>query len=105
MHHQEGPAQGLSRKSPQIDSQGPPNPALIPKIQETKTGSYQNVKTLADMGLMRLSWIYDCELPSRVRRIRERRLLEDGVCHPPDTAEVRAIISSASEFHRAEDVL
>jgi len=81
-----------------IDLKGPPNPALIREIQETKTGSYQNVKTLADMGLMRLSWIYDVNYLPAFRRIRERRLLEDVYATLPDTAEVRAIISSASEF-------
>jgi len=93
--------QGRHKEYPEIllniDLEGPPNPDLVREIRDTRSGSYEGVKTLADMSLMRLSWVYDINYAPSFRRLAERRLMED-ICHVlPDTPDIRAIISSARQ--------
>lgn len=80
-----------------INLEGPPNPALVKEITDTRTGSYEKVKTLADMNLMRLSWVYDMNYAPTFRRLAERRLMEDLYHALPDTPDIRAIIANARQ--------
>lgn len=91
--------QGRHKDFPEIllnlDLDGPPSPDLIREIRETGSGRYENVRTLADMGLMRISWVYDLNYGPSFRRMRDRRLLED-ICNTlPDTSDIRAIVAGA----------
>ena len=80
-----------------IEIDGPPTPELVREIRDTGSGRYENVKTLADMGLMRMSWVYDLNYIPSFRRIRDRRLLEDVYESLPDTPDIRAIIANAAQ--------
>ena len=78
-----------------IELAGGPNPDLIREIREQRSGSYEHVKTLADMRLMRLSWVYDTNYAPTFRRLVERRLMEDMCDSLPDTPDIRAIVDGA----------
>jgi len=80
-----------------IDIEGPPNPDLVREIRDTRSGTYEGVKTLADMNLMRLSWVYDMNYAPTFRRLVERRLMEDMFGSLPDTPDIRAIIAGVKQ--------
>ena len=77
-----------------ITLEGPPTPELVREIMETRSGSYENIKTLADMSLMRLSWIHDVNYVPTLRRIADRRLLDDACAALPKTPDIETIIAN-----------
>lgn len=58
-----------------VDLNGPATPALIAEIKRHGYGSYENVKSMTDMNLMRVIWVYDINYLPALRRLSERRLL------------------------------
>jgi HD superfamily phosphohydrolase YqeK len=80
-----------------ITLDGPPTPELIREIYDTGSGRYENVRTLADMNLMRLSWVYDMNYKQTFHRLQDRHLLEDMYDTLPDMSEIQAIIAKAQQ--------
>jgi hypothetical protein len=83
-----------------VDLDGPPSIALLDEIRGTRHGSYENVASLADMNLMRLTWIYDINYRPALARLQSRGLADDIVASLPDTPAVRAVIEEAMDFMR-----
>ena len=83
-----------------IDIDAPPTPALIRQIREQRTCSYENVKSLADLNLVRMAWVYDINYLPTLRRIFERKLLEDLLSTIPitPTKEIREIMQDAKRY-------
>jgi putative nucleotidyltransferase with HDIG domain len=87
------------------DMNGPPTPALIKQIREQRSASYENVRSLADMNLIRMAWVYDINYLPALRRISERKLLGDLLKMAPivPTSEMREIMNEA-ERHIEEQI-
>jgi putative nucleotidyltransferase with HDIG domain len=83
-----------------VDLDGPPTKALVKQLLRQRTGSYENIRTLADMNLIRMSWVYDINYLPSLRQILERRLLQDLLDTIPSapTAEVRRIMNNAKKY-------
>jgi hypothetical protein len=82
-------ANKLHEKYPQImldiDLDGGLTPALIEEVEETGTGTYNNVNTLADLNLMRLTWISNINYDPSLKVFSERNLMQELVeCIPSD---------------------
>lgn len=80
------------------DPDGPPAPALIAESLERGTGSYENVRSLADINLMRLTWLYHLNYLPTIRRVADRGYLDDLCRFLPDTPEIREITRRAYRF-------
>lgn len=81
-----------------VDIDGPVTPALLTQILETNTGGYENVKSLADIHLMRIAWIYAINYRPALRMLMDRSLLEETAVWLPDTPEIRTIQSRARNY-------
>lgn len=80
-----------------IDLEGPVNPTLIEEIKTTGSGTYRHVHSLADMNLMRISWIYKLNYLPTYRLIAERNLLVDLLKTLPENKDILEIASAASD--------
>lgn len=85
----------LHDKYPQImlniNLDGPLTPELLHEIKTTDTGTYTNVHTLADLNLMRLTWISNINYTPSLKLFAERRLMEElveRIPSDPDALEV-----------------
>ncbi len=81
-----------------IDPDGPSNPKLIEEVLSGKAGSYENVKSAADINLMRASWVYMLYFVPSLRIVVERGLLKDTFDSLPKTTEIKQIIENANSF-------
>ena len=60
-----------------VTADGPPSPALVAEIQAGATGSYGNVRSLADIRLVGVSWTRDIVCLPVLERLRQRGLTDD----------------------------
>lgn len=81
-----------------VDPDGPASPEMIEAVTCRRSGSYKNVRSLADMNLMRLSWVYDLNYPPTFRFFAERELLEEIRGMMPATPEIHRIIETARSY-------
>jgi len=76
-----------------INPDGPASPALVEEIRKHGYGSYEHVKTMTDMNLMRMTWVYTINYLPSLSRLVERKLLdqlEETMTQGPDTLELMA---------------
>lgn len=81
-----------------VDQHGPANPSLIDDIASRRSGSYAKVKSLADMQLMQLSWIYDLNYAPTFRLLISRGLLDAIKERLPDADGVDGITRTAEAY-------
>ncbi|MEI6810415.1 MAG: HD domain-containing protein, partial [bacterium] len=81
-----------------VDQYGPANPSLIDDIACCRPGSYSKVKSLADMQLMQLSWIYDLNYPTTFHLLISRGLLAAIKQRLPDAEGVDRITVAAEKY-------
>ncbi|HNS00433.1 MAG TPA: HD domain-containing protein [Planctomycetota bacterium] len=78
-----------------VNPRGRATPALVAEIKASRQGSYENIRSLADIFLVRTAWIFGMTYAPTLRRIAERKLLldlRDAIPHDP---EVTALIDAA----------
>jgi len=76
-----------------VDPDGPATPELIAEIRKYGYGSYENVKSLTDMNLMRMTWVYNINYLPALRRLAERGhldQLDETMIKNPDIEELLA---------------
>lgn len=87
----------LHEKYPQImlniDLEGPMTPELIAEVKSTGTGTYSNVNSLADLNLMRLTWISNINYTPSVQLFADRRLMEELIESIPSEPEAQEVAS------------
>jgi len=82
---------------------GPPNEELIKEILTTKSGSYEKVSSLADLNLLRLTWVYDINYQPSLKRLKERELYRDLMSHRdinPDVEEIKRQVRNYLEANQ-----
>ena len=77
---------------------GPVNPLALAEIKRKQTVSYINVKSLADMFLIQLSWVYNLNFRPSYRRLISRRVIENIAEVLPATTEIKEQISIAKKY-------
>lgn len=85
-----------------IDVNGPITQALVEEIRETRQASYDNVKSLADMHLVRMAWVFSINYPPSIKMMQDRHLLDVlSTLLPAENPDVKKIRAMAEE-HIAE---
>ena len=59
---------------------------------------YSKLRTLNDMKLLQLGWVYDVNFPATLKRIRHRKFLERIVDFLPKTEDIEKISKSIFEY-------
>jgi hypothetical protein len=62
---------------------------LVEAILHGRQMDYNHVRTLNDMKLLQLGWIFDVNFPSTLKRIKERRFLETLLSFLPQTDDIQ----------------
>lgn len=76
-----------------VDPDGPATPELIAEIRKCGYGSYENVRSMTDMNLMRMTWVYNINYLPALRRLSERGhldQLDETMIKNPDVEELLA---------------
>jgi len=81
-----------------VSPDGGATPALIEEIRKHGYGSYEHVKTMTDMNLMRMTWVYNMNYLPALKRLADRRLLEQLDDTMPDDPDVRELMERAQRF-------
>lgn len=81
-----------------IDVNGPANPVLVREIRETRNCSYKNMKSLIDMCLMRVAWIYGFSYLPALSMVVQRDILKDIRQVLPKTPEIVELESLANAY-------
>jgi hypothetical protein len=93
--HKEHPAILL-----EVDINGPVNPVLAREILDTRQGGYENVKSLADMNLMKACWAFGLNFMPSLQRFRDRRYLYGLADASSSCHEVREIHNMVENYFR-----
>jgi hypothetical protein len=64
------------------------SPHIIDAVFQGRTISYHEFKSLNDMILGLLGWIYDINFPATLQVIKKRSLVEKLISYLPDTDEI-----------------
>lgn len=78
-----------------VDVSGPPSADLMEEIASRRSGSYKHVRSLADMSLIRLSWVFDFNYLPTFHCVASRGLLTELMDLIPDTPETRKLMKMA----------
>ena len=66
-------------------------PEVVQAIFEGRSVAFDRLRTLNDLKLMQIGWVYDVNFPETLQRIRQQRYLDQLLSLLPDTAEVRRV--------------
>ena len=67
------------------------SPALVQDILNNRPSDARLMRTLNDMKLLQLGWVFDINFPPTLKRICEHRYLERILAHLPDNEEIRNV--------------
>ncbi|MDD5458348.1 MAG: HD domain-containing protein [Phycisphaerae bacterium] len=67
------------------------SPEIVEAVLNGKRVGYEFLKTWNDMKVLQLGWVYDINFASALRRIRERKLLEQIVDFLPKTPQIEQV--------------
>jgi putative nucleotidyltransferase with HDIG domain len=84
-----------------VDIKGPATPALIRELSEKRTASYENLHSLADINLLRMTWVYSVNYLPTLRLMDRRRLYDELQTTLPAGIEVQGIVDEARAFMAA----
>jgi len=81
-----------------IKLEGPVNPRTLDEIRNKQPVSLANVKSLADIFLLQLSWTYDLNFRPSYRRLIARKVIDNIAAALPATAEIKEQIAAAKKY-------
>jgi putative nucleotidyltransferase with HDIG domain len=80
----------------------PDEPAYSPEVVEDvlrgRRTDYSRLRTLNDMKLLQLGWVYDVNFAATLKRIRQRRFLEELAGLLPETEDIKKAKEMVFEF-------
>ncbi len=85
------------RSALQIERTGPATPGAVEEILRNETVSNGNIRTVADFGLMQISWVFDINYPPALRRILDLGYIDRIVACLPDGSGVRKAVAHIRE--------
>ena len=80
------------------EKNGPPTKELIDEILKTKSGSYEKVHSLADLNLLRLTWVYDINYKPSLKRLKKRELYRDLMAYRDTNPDIEEIKRQVKNF-------
>lgn len=81
-----------------VDLDGPPSQTLIDEIRIHRRSSYEHVRTLADVNLLRLSWVYALHYRPSLVYLHEHKLVCDLTERLPLTPEISQLIHEVNAY-------
>lgn len=81
-----------------IDLNGPPTKELVSEILESGQGSFENLRSLVDMHIIRIAWVYDVNYVATLKLMTDRGLLAELYSFIPDLPDLNEIVSRARKF-------
>lgn len=99
---EEGDYRGHLRAALHIEQPGPVTPGAVGDILRGETVANDHIRTVADFGLMQMSWVFDINYPPAMRYLLERNFLELVAAQLPDEPGCRCAVERI--FSVAEDV-
>jgi hypothetical protein len=67
------------------------SPEVVEAILSGQLIDYAKLRTLNDMRLMQLGWVYDVNFPATLKRISERKFVDKLLACLPQTEEIRRV--------------
>ncbi len=64
------------------------SPELVQAVLDRRAIDYRELKTIDDVKLMQLGWVFDINFPASLVRIRERGYLDELIGMLPDTPQI-----------------
>lgn len=92
------------RSALQIERIGPATPGAVAEILRNETVSNGNIRTVADFGLMQVSWVFDINYPPALRRILDGGFIDRIVECLPDDPGVREAVLHIRELTASRGV-
>jgi len=74
------------------------SPAVIEQILKGERVDYSLLRTMNDMRLLQLGWVYDINFTASLKRLKQRRLLEKMAELLPGTREIEQVKKKVFDF-------
>lgn len=71
---------------------------ILKDILRGRLVDYSKLRTLNDMKLLQLGWVYDVNFTATLKRIRQRRFLEQIIDFLPDTEDIERVKTKIFEY-------
>jgi putative nucleotidyltransferase with HDIG domain len=71
---------------------------VVKDILEGRRTNYSKLRTLNDMRLLQLGWVYDVNFAATLRRIKRRRFLEEIFSFLPETGEIEKVKETIYDY-------
>ena len=71
---------------------------IVQAVLDNKTIAYKDFKTLNDMVIGQLGWIVDVNFAVTLKKIKERKLLEQLAAFLPDTEDIHRVLKHAQKL-------
>lgn len=84
----------------EINLEGPVSSNALDDIRARRSVAYKNIKSMADLFLTQISWVYDLHHRPTCRRLVQRRLLEHAAEALPQDAAVQVEVAAAFQYVR-----
>ncbi|MBN1292044.1 MAG: HD domain-containing protein [Candidatus Latescibacteria bacterium] len=81
-----------------VDINGPVNPAALSELENRQNVSYRNIKSLADFGLMQLSWIYDLNYRYSFKYFSDHGIFANIIDILPSNPDVMNAIDAVANY-------
>jgi hypothetical protein len=85
-----------------VDINGPITRSLLEVILHGRVPAYGTIRSLNDWKLVQLSWVYEIHYQPTLRRLLDRRILEDLAAGLPNTAGVGEVVAKTMAFARLQ---
>ncbi len=74
------------------------SPDVIEKLLRRQRIDYKSLKTLNDVKLLQLGWVYDVNFTATLKRIKERRFLEKLIGFLPQTDDIERVKKAVLDY-------
>ncbi|NCC50311.1 MAG: HD domain-containing protein [Spartobacteria bacterium] len=93
-----GESERFAEMLPGVDIHAPPNPVLVEELRTTGSCSYTHARSLADIFLIQLCWIYTFNYVPSYARMARRNIIKRSSAYLPDDPAIRALIKQLADF-------
>lgn len=74
------------------------SPQVLDAVVNRQTVAYDDMRTISDMRLLQIGWVYDMNFPASLARLRQRGFLEDLFAYLTQTQEVLDLRDTIREY-------
>lgn len=81
-----------------VDVDGPPSEDFIAALSSHSMVNYASARTMADLMLLQLLWIYDINYPAAFRLIVERGVIGRVAARLPEDPRIRGLVAKTEDY-------